>query len=65
MKKVTGESIANFEAFCIVITFQTTETFKLFFCTRLLVCLQGFGGRKPEGRNHLEVPDVDGRIILK
>ena len=27
--------------------------------------IQSFGGRKPEGKNHLEDPDVDGRIILK
>ena len=27
-------------------------------------CLQGFGG-KPEGKDHLEDPDVDGRIILR
>jgi hypothetical protein len=26
-------------------------------------CIQGVG--RPEGKNHLEDPDVDGRIILK
>jgi len=28
-------------------------------------CVQGFGGRGPEGKNHLEDLVVDGRIILK
>jgi len=27
-------------------------------------CIQGFGG-KNEGKNHLEDPSVDGRIILR
>jgi hypothetical protein len=27
--------------------------------------IQGFSGGEPEGRNHLEDPCVDGRIILK
>jgi len=27
-------------------------------------CIQGFGG-EPEGRDHLEDPSVDGRIMLR
>ena len=27
--------------------------------------IQGFSGAKPEGRNHLEDPGLDGCIILK